>query len=133
MSNKMKPKIIEMSQKEIEGLIQKLEKGLIEKTDYEKIKNILESYLGFKDEVLKKSASISRLKKMIFGHKTESSKNILKENKKQSKKKSSKPKAKPKGHGRKSFSEYKNAEQINVAHDELISGSGCPACKDGKV
>jgi len=58
MGSEMKPKIIEMNQIEIESLIEKLEKGTIEKADCEKIKNILESYLGFKDEILKKKASI---------------------------------------------------------------------------
>lgn len=128
----MKAKIIEMSQKEIEDLIERLEKEAIEKSDYEKIKNILKSYIGFKDEMLKKNASISRLKKMIFGSKTESSRNLLKEKERQ-KRKLLKPKIKPKGHGRMSFSQYKNAEQINVSHDELTSGSACPSCKDGKV
>jgi len=70
---------------------------------------------------------------MIFGSKTESSKNLIKENEKQKQKKFSKPKTKPKGHGRMGSGEYKSAEQINVVHDELISGSACPSCKGGKV
>ena len=132
----MKRKIVEISRNEIKDLIQKLENASLDVSDHKILKDILVSYLGLNDEILDRKASILRLRRMLFGSKTESSKNILKQfNKagKDSARANSHSNKKGKGHGRKSASAYKSAEKIKISHSELKHGDPCPECNEGTV
>jgi len=101
-----------------------------------------------------KGASIRRLRQMLFGASTESSRNIFGDGADTSEASGgepasngttsegdaepssgapqNEPKAKRKGHGRNGSQQFSGAERITVAHPTLHHGDRCPQCK-GKV
>jgi hypothetical protein len=88
--------------------------------------------------------SIRRLKRLLFGPKTEKAEKVLSQKKapqaagdgkgdgaggRDAKKKS----RKPPGHGRNGEADYSGAQTVNVTHHSLKPGDGCPGCHMGKV
>ena len=66
-----KPKRIDLSQKELDALIERVEAGTLLDSDREIIKAMAETISILSHAVDEKSASIMRLLKMIFGSSTE--------------------------------------------------------------
>jgi transposase len=96
----------------------------------------------------KKSISVSRLKKLLFGAATETSRNLgldasdpddadlpSDENTPDSSSDESSTDAKPKrqGHGRNGADAYTGAQKVHVPHETLNAGDPCPDCKKGTV
>lgn len=90
-----------------------------------------------------KEISIERLRRMIFGAKTEKTEEILGSTPPDSHagegtqtiaaEDQHTPRPKSPGHGRNAAAAYAGAEQIGVPHPTLHRGDGCPACQKGKV
>lgn len=131
------PKPIELSIHDLEHLIERLEQGSFGNADKQILIGILESYRSVIDLLAEKNVSIMKLRKMIFGKKTESLENMLKNlepktgNRAGGKQQPKKPQSK--GHGRNSVQSFKSAEKIPVPHEELKNGDDCPKCTKGKV
>jgi hypothetical protein len=79
-----------------------------------------------------KSLSIARLRRILFGARTEKSAAVFPA---EAPAKSSEPRAKPKrkGHGRRPASSYRGAKRVQVNHPTLRAGDVCSACKKGKL
>ncbi len=142
-----KPKAIEITAEEADALIIRLDqKSLLDK-DYDLIRTILESYLYLGQAYLETNISIKRLLAIIFGSRTESSKNILDParkkksetedehypEKKEDPPVSSEQEKKRKGHGRNGAEEYIGAKKVSVPHESLKCGDPCPKCPKGKL
>ncbi|MHB1672419.1 MAG: IS66 family transposase [Acidiferrobacter sp.] len=98
-------------------------------------------------ELQTKNASLARLRKMIFGARTEKTRAVLGENAGEDRHapdteaagsettspEGTPPKPKAPGHGRNAVSAYTGAEQVTVAHPDLHSGDACPHCLDGTL
>ena len=98
-------------------------------------------------ELQTKNASIARLRKMIFGARTEKTRAVLGENAGEDRHapdteaagsettspEGAPPKPKAQGHGRNGASAYTGAEQVTVAHPDLHSGDACPHCMEGTL
>jgi hypothetical protein len=125
-------KIINLSRKDIKSILKRLENRTLQNNDFDNIKKIIASYKYISDVLEKKNLSIRKLRNIIFGSSTESSKNILKKEQMKTNK-SNISRSKQKGHGRKSSGEYKSAEKIKVSHNKLKHGDACPDCNKGKV
>ncbi|MGH8291707.1 MAG: IS66 family transposase [Steroidobacteraceae bacterium] len=87
-------------------------------------------------ELQSKKTSVERLRRMLFGDKTEKTEQVLGEERPGSA--DSVPGAaaarkKLPGHGRNSAAAYSGAEHIPVPHTALAGGDGCPGCQQGKV
>ena len=80
-----------------------------------------------------KSMSIERLRRILFGARTEKTKNVLKEGTAGGRGKSQKKKKKPKGHGRNGAEDYTGAKKVEVKHESLKRADKCPLCLKGKV
>jgi hypothetical protein len=131
-----KPKRIDISQKELDALIQRVEGGTLSDKDREIIKAMAETISILSQAVDEKSASIRRLLKMIFGSGTEKTEKVLNGQKKEkvSFEISEYPdKAKPKGHGRNGAESYKGADKVEIKHDTLKPKDQCPECLKGKL
>lgn len=135
------PKLIKLSQKEQAKLIERIHCSSLSKQDRELIGAALDT-LGFLSQAYEnKKISIKRLLKMIFGPRSEKSKNMLKENPKekatpetQASPENDPPKKKKrKGHGRNGAAAYTGAEKQFVPHPDLVPGDCCPKCPKGKV
>jgi len=153
------PTIIEVDMNELKDLLHRAEAALDEK-DYAKIKAIIESYNYIAGLVGQKNITIARLRKMLFGAKTEKTTTVTgsgtepeaaaapEEDATASEEdaaadSSEQPDAEPapengspargKGHGRNGADAYTGAEQILVPHDSLQPGDACPDCGEGTV
>ena len=120
----MKVKQIEIG--DAEDLLERVKESTLNQNDYELIKEFVDTLILLDQVVTEKNSSIKKLLKMIFGHKTEKTKNIKPGKKKKRKKKA-------KGHGKNSADDYEGAERIQVPHATLQHCDPCPACDDGKL
>jgi transposase len=128
---------LEMSQ--LEALLLKLQ-PLLEPAEFQLLDRVIVTFLLVLEWLQKKNISLRRLRRMIFGPKTEASRNLLGKDKDQAaapKGQSSgsaganPPSAKKKGHGRNGAEDYTGAERIFVPHQEFQAGDLCPLCPKG--
>jgi hypothetical protein len=131
----MKEKV-ELTPKDIAGLIQRLETSPLSDEDLSTIKAIVKSYLLVIRSLQDKKTTIKKLLGMLFGAKTEKAKTVLA--KIASGKSSIAEPAKgsgekPRGHGRNGASAYTGAEKITVPHPSMKTGDKCPGCELGKL
>ena len=124
-----KIKKIDLTVEQVDALLKRA-KGLLPPEDYEIIKSMAETIHLLSQSVGKKSASVQRLLRMLFGQTTEKLDKIA------GTKESKEPKPqkeKKKGNGRRAAAEYTAAEKVKVSHSGLKSGDNCPECLKGKV
>lgn len=127
-----RPKQLDLKAEDLEGLLQRVEKGILQEGDYEIIKALVEAMALISQSLDDKATAIKRLLRMIFGATTETMEKVF-QNKSKLETISKQPEAEPKkGHGRNGADEYRKAERIEVAHQTLQPGDSCPECK-GKV
>jgi len=133
------PNRIDLDQKQIDALLQRVKNQELEQGDYEIIKGLIDTLRLLGQAVSEKAASIKRLLHMIFGESSEKKKDLIQneqadsEDKDHSSSKDSPPKSPPKGHGRNSKDEYTGATTCKVPHESLKPGDVCPECGLGKV
>lgn len=140
--------IVELNRDRIEELLQRAEAKQLRDEDYETIKALIESYAYLTQLVGDKRTSINRLRKLLFGSRTEKTRDVIKDGDNDEVVSSvsgqdddATPSANDKeeragprpGHGRNGADDYKGAERIPVPHGALQSGDVCPDCKRGKV
>ena len=133
-----KPKRIDLSQKELDALIERVEAGTLLDSDREIIKAMAETISILSQAVDEKTASIRRLLRMIFGSGTEKTAAILKNKDKEpaatEKDKTAPPdKEPPKGHGKNGAASYSGADKVEIPHDTLKPKDKCPKCLKGKL
>jgi hypothetical protein len=131
-----KPRRIDISQKELDALIERVEAGTLLDSDREVIKAMAETISILSHAVDEKTASIRRLLKMIFGSSTEKTEAVLKNQDKENvppEKPGSKDKPGPKGHGRNGAESYSGADKVKIEHDTLKPKDKCPKCLKGKL
>ncbi len=124
----MKVKKLEISGSEVEALLERVKDNMAHE-DYQIIKGLVDTHLLLGQAVSEKKSSISRLLKMIFGAKTEKTRNICKSLIKEKTEKDTKPK----GHGKNSANDYVGAKTIKVDHTALQHCDPCPLCQDGRL
>jgi transposase len=138
-----KATIIELDMNELEDILRRVEAKELRADDYETIHAVLESYACLTNLVGDKNASLSRLRKMLFGAKTEKTAAVVGKPEaaalplpaevkaEAAAADDSKPPAK--GHGRNGADAYTGAEKIEVPHESLTPGDPCPKCETGTI
>ena len=122
----MTAKRIEISAEEAHELLDRAKKALAG-DDYQIIKGLIDTHLLLDETLAEKNASIKKLRKMIFGDKTEKTGNLRR------KKTIRQRKKKAKGHGKNGAGDYVGAEHLEISHPTLQHCDPCPACADGKL
>ncbi|MBF0433477.1 MAG: IS66 family transposase [Fibrobacteria bacterium] len=122
----MKVEKIEISAKDAQALLDRAKTGAITQDDYEIIKGLIDTHMLLNQAVANKNSSIKKLLQMIFGHKTEKTKNTQK-------KTGHKKKKTVKGHGKNAADDYTGAKTIEILHGTLKHCDPCPVCDDGKL
>src|SRR5436309_10857772 len=148
---------IEVELRDLEALLERLKSSVGEK-DYELLERFLASFAYLTELIEDRETTIGRLRKILFGSKSEKSKDVLEakgteepaaaasgaagEGATQGGASGSTPahaeaekeEAKPAGHGRNGAEAYEGAERIEVPHATLEPGDDCPnpGCK-GRV
>ena len=145
-----KPTIVDLEMDQFDDLLRRAEAKQFRDEDYETIKALMESYVYLVHLVGAKDTTISRLRKMLFGAKTEKTDAVLgsmpdtasspereedsgSESSDQSTSEEGEPPPRPPGHGRNGADAYSGAETIEVPHESLQPGDPCPDCGRGTV
>jgi transposase len=153
---------IDMTDAEVEALLQKAGTAL-EPEELEKLRQLVETLKWLTAELGKKGASVKRLQRILFGPKSEKTKDLQKllaqgaeaakllaeheaksgessreddasSGKTETEGESGRPdKDKPKGHGRRGAEQYTGGEHEHVPHPTLKHKSPCPKCQKGKL
>ena len=132
----------------LEEILRRVEAQDLRGDDYETIRRVIESYVGLFGLVGDKNTTIQRLRKMLFGSRTEKTSVVVGKSKTSPPASTSQeagsttspegnaeqPAESPrKNHGRNGASAYTGAEQIEVRHESLSPGDPCPKCEEGTV
>jgi transposase len=124
----------------VEALLEKVKAALPE--EYDKVKGLVETIRILRECLAGKDVSIARLRKMIFGGKTETTNDLFEDlGAEAGEAKPDRaeieedrgPKEKRKGHGRKGRRDYPGATVHSIEHESLKHGDRCPCCGKGRV
>ena len=143
-----KPTIVELSMDRLQEALQRAE-ATLDAEDYETFKAVVESYAYLADLIESKSTTIGRLRKLLFGAKTEKTDAVLDGKASESsnspaphedakdesseEKTSRQERPPPPGHGRNGASAYHGAKTVDIPHPTLQPGDPCPDCGRGTV
>jgi transposase len=144
-----KPEVMEVDHKRLRDVADRAKTSL-DPQDAELIERVFDSYEYVAGLIGDKNMSIGRLQKMLFGAKTEKTKQVVRDAAKTSTAADAKPaqdagetesdaesdrdgKPPPQGHGRNGADAYQGARRIEVAHASLCPGDACPECGRGTV
>jgi transposase len=142
MSRKSKshPDRMEVSVEEISAIVERTQTGALSAEEHAKLKAAIDTFALITAQLQAKDASVDRLRRMIFGATTESTRNVLGEKRGEPTAVESTgedeirtPRPKPPGHGRNAAAAYTGASQVTVAHPTLHGGEACPGCESGKL
>lgn len=153
---RLSPEIVEVNSQRVEKMLTRAVSQM-DHEDAELMRRIVESYSYIADLVEDKNTSIARLRKLMFGAKTEKAKNVIGEPNDDTEPSSSiesnddsdevsdvtggdddrevetDPPSSPPGHGRYGAADYPGAAQVDVWHPTLAPGDPCPQCDHGTL
>ena len=135
-----KPPRIELTVQQVQALIDRGEQRSFAEQDYPIVVTILRNYFALDYAHQEKSHTVRRLLNRFFGHRTEKSREVLKNASPEQELPNPStptgkdtPGEKPKGHGRNGASAYKGAQKVCVPHWCYKAGDPCPLCLKGKL
>jgi len=132
------PERIDISIAELEEILSHAKTALSE-DEYSTLHSAMETLHFLTCELDKKRVSVQRLKQMLFGAATETTRGVMDRIANDEKKKSgdtdrsTETRKKAKGHGRNGAGAYGGAKTVRCQHDSLKPGHQCPACVKGTV
>lgn len=132
--------IVDLGPREIEEALCLAKRTLPEKP-YGVLETVVQAYRYVLGVLERKSASIGRLRRMLFGPTSEKAEKLLgrrggKRGAGSAAKAKRRPEGKPRprgGHGRNGEAAYRGAQTVEVPHQKLQQGDRCPGCRKGKV
>lgn len=131
--------LIDLETRELDELLERVGDRLAD-SDYQLIQRLVQTLQLLLGLLEKKNMSLRRLRRLIFGARTEKTKDILpaappaEDSKPKHPKTPPENKPKPKGHGRNGAKDYPGAQRIKVSHGSLQAGENCPDCaREGKL
>jgi len=127
------PERIELGVEELTRILDRAAPALAAE-DLAKLRAAVDTLAFLTSELEAKGASIQRLRHLLFGAKTETTRRVLGEGAGGGGSgKTRDSNTKPKGHGRNGAAAYRGAEKVKVPHGSLQHGQACPDCEQGKV
>ena len=137
------PERIELDRTELEAILVRA-KPALSQAEYDKLHAAMETLIFLTQELEKKQVSIQRLKQLLFGATTETTRKVIEKLLDEAGKPSPSdgdaeetkaPEVPPKspGHGRNGAEDYEGAEVVHVVHPSLRGGDPCPGCQKGRV
>ena len=134
---------MELDRSELEAILERT-KTALSNEEYTKLHAAIETLAFLTQELEKKQVSVQRLKQLLFGATTETTRKVMERILDEAGKgktsgddtaQGQEPEAveEAPGHGRHGAEEYVGAETIRVPHESLKPGDPCPSCKKGTV
>ncbi|MGC2413911.1 MAG: IS66 family transposase [Stellaceae bacterium] len=115
-------------------------RAVLNAEEHATLSGIVDTVALIQAELQAKDASLERLRRMIFGASTESTRTVLGEQPGEPGSPGSpapaapaRPRMKAPGHGRNAAAAYTGAEQMRIEHPHLHGGQACPGCTSGKL
>jgi transposase len=141
---KTQPERIEVSVEEISAIVERTQTGALSAEDHAKLKAAIDTFALITAQLLTKTASVDRLRNMIFGASSERTRDVLGNSTEETELTPgaeppgastlpATPRPKAPGHGRNGAAAYTGATRVTVAHPHLHSGEPCPGCTSGKL
>lgn len=129
--------VMDVSAEEMELILNKARASLSPE-EYAKLSASVMTTVILTEELKRKTASIKRLRDMLFGASTEKTRKVVGTNAAAEASKSVSSAgapngAKPRGHGRNGAAAFTGAEKVDVPHPSLKAGDACPACGTGTL
>jgi len=135
---------MELDRSELEAILERAKTTPMSEAEYAKLHAVVETLVFLTQELEKKHVSIQRLKQLLFGATTETTRKVIERILDETGKERTsgddaaggkEPEAQEKapGHGRHGAEEYVGAEKIRVPHESLKPGDACPNCEKGTV
>lgn len=129
--------ILELEACQVEALLERVRQCL-DPEDCQLIEQAFENLGQVQQLLQQKNISIARLRRLVFGQRTEKTDSIKKALKgtmdsDDGSAETSKEKPKPKGHGRNGAADYPGARRLEVTHSEYRAADPCPLCPKGKL
>lgn len=129
-----------MNDRKQQELLRRIEEAGLEEGDVKLIRALFESYAYLTELIDDKNTSIGRLRKLLFGARTEKTANVVgcdqpaqTPSTEQASLAAEEPTERKKGHGRNGADSYPGANRIKVPHESLKAGDPCPDCEQGTV
>jgi transposase len=131
---------IDLDQSELEAILERAKTTPMSEEEYVKLHAAIETLVFLTAELEKKRVSVQRLKQLLFGATTETTRKVMEQILDEAGKadpsdnetaEGQQPKAN--GHGRNGAEAYVGAEKIRVPHASLKPGDACPRCQKGTV
>lgn len=136
------PKPIEVDTEELSDLKKRVAGSDLSEKDRDILQRVITAFIFMSKILAAKNTTIKRLRKMLFGNKSEKASKVLSSSEKDSDKSDQDPPdagsgggtvKKPKGHGRNSAAAYTGADRVKISHQTLGHADPCPECLKGKV
>jgi transposase len=136
-----------VSRQELAGILERT-RSVLSAEEHATLSGAIDTLALLTAQLQAKGASIERLRRMLFGERTETTRNVLGaaapdpgaaggsevENSEAPATPMPPPrKSKAPGHGRNGAAAYTGAQQLSVAHAHLHAGEACPGCTSGKL
>lgn len=139
MSKPKAPAPLELDVADLAPLLERLKPAVVEE-DYRTIEALVATLLHVASLLEKTKVSVQRLKKLLFGLRTEKTRDVLPQPPPAPAPEPTSdpapeppPKGKRKGHGRNGADRYTGATRISVTHPSLRPGNPCPAGCQGRL
>ena len=150
------PEFVSVTQAQLDELLALAKAASFPQPQYDLLAGVLSTFIYVMHALQNAKTSLKRFRHMLFGKRTESRANVLKEMgcaagngdeqadhatesapddpaALQGKVSDGADKKKPKGHGRNGADAYRGAEVVEIALPDLKTGDTCPECIAGKV
>jgi transposase len=135
MAKAQPPEVTTLTAAQLEQLLAQL-RELLPAATYQVVEALLKTLQWIMAAFEQKTISIARLKRMLFGHSTETTATIFPPKPgtdPASDPAPNEPKAKRKGHGRNGSNDYPGAKRVKIPHPTLKVGQLCPQCLRAKL
>ncbi len=127
------PERMDMRSEELDALVSRVKSGFLREGDPQIVETMAETLKFLSSAIDEKNMSIRRLRRLLFGAKTEKTEKVLKKNSGGKKSTGATKKNKVKGHGRNGADAYTGAKRVVIKHKTLKPGDRCTLCPKGKV
>jgi hypothetical protein len=132
-----KPKRIDLGLEELGAILDRAAAGPLGASDLEKLRAAVDTLAWLTREIDRKGMSLERLRRLFFGARTETTREVLGESgsgrPREERRRERGEGQRRKGHGRNGAAAYPGAERVSVAHGSVRPGERCPDCSRGKV
>jgi transposase len=123
---------------DLERILERTQTGALDDADHATLKAALDTLAFVTRELESTGTSLARLRRMLFGARTETTAEVLGESRDGSdpvrgKRRDAKEKKTRKGHGKNGAAAYPRAARVAVSHGLLVHKAPCPDCQRGKV